>query len=159
MYIQKEKRMKVIYSCLVICAILFSAGNCFCGESTNFSLPELDGKRVKFNMISRNKIVVLNFWASWCSACREEIPILKKLQAAYGEKDVVFLGINIGENEADAKRFIEKYNYPYRVLMDKDRKTVAAYGLLRLPTTIVVAKNGNIIFKGPQPPKTLIQTK
>ena len=159
MYIQKEQKMKVICSCLVICAVLFYAGNCFCGESTNFSLTGLDGKNVKFSLIGRNKIMVLNFWASWCSTCREEIPGLKKLQERYSAKDVVFLGINVGENEADAKRFIEKYHYPYPVLMDKDKKAAKGYGLVRLPTTIVVSKKGKILFSGPQPPDKLNFTK
>jgi len=148
--------MKIICAVIVICAALFSSGKCFSGEAPKFTLPDIEGKNVKLNAVIGKKVIVLNFWASWCSACKEEIPQLKILQASPGAGNVVFLGINVGESKNETKRFIEKYDYPYRVLTDTDRKIAGKYGLIRLPTTVVIGKDGKIVFSGPNPPQDLM---
>jgi len=144
--------MKKYCAVIVLLAALLSQGVCFAQDAPKFSLRGLDGKTFKLGGSAGKKMVVLNFWASWCSACAQEIPALKDLQSSPGADKAVFVGVNVGENRGEVKRFVKKYQYPYPVVMDETRKTAKKYGLTRLPTTVVVDTNGKIVFSGPHPP-------
>jgi cytochrome c biogenesis protein CcmG, thiol:disulfide interchange protein DsbE len=112
----------------------------------------------------RGKPVVLNFWASWCAPCRAEMPLLVRLSHAYSSRGVVFVGVNAEDEAADARRFMAQYHIDFPVVHSADQRVVTAYGLLGLPTTVIVGPDGVIQdkevggFIGPEGERALVKT-
>lgn len=109
----------------------------------DWELAGLDGKTVKLSDF-KGKVVVLNFWATWCPPCRREIPDLIALQKKYG-KDLVVVGVSLDENGlAAVKSFVAKNGINYPVVMG-DQKIASAYGgITAIPTTFVIDRAGKI---------------
>ena len=118
----------------------------------NFSLADLNGE-VRHVSEWDGKVVVVNFWATWCAPCRKEIPFFNSLQARYADKGLQFVGIAVDDLRA-VKRFMEVIPIEYPVLVgDDDAIPIAkAYGNKEgvLPFTVFIDRNGNIasIAKG-----------
>lgn len=91
--------------------------------------------------------VVLNFWASWCAPCKEELPLLEKAWDMYKDKNIRFIGINIMDNRESAELLLKKYGVSYINLFDKDGKVSQMYGVSALPVTVFIDSNGDIVRK------------
>ena len=97
----------------------------------------------------KGKTVFLNFWATWCSPCRAEMPDIQKLYEEFQQEDVVILGVaapNLGreKSEEGIKGFLEENGYTYPVVMDTDAEAFQAYGINSFPTTFMIDKDGNV---------------
>ena len=97
----------------------------------------------------KGKTVFLNFWATWCSPCRAEMPDIQKLYEEFQQEDVVILGVaapNLGreKSEEGIKGFLEENGYTYPVLMDTEAEAFQAYGINSFPTTFMIDKDGNV---------------
>ena len=109
----------------------------------------------------RGKPVLLNFWASWCAPCRAEMPLLVRLYKVYGPRGVVFVGVNVEDEAADARRFMDQYHMDFPVVRAPDHKMMTAYHLVGLPTTVFIGPDGVIRgsevggFIGPEGEKAL----
>jgi len=121
----------------------------------NFSLAMLRpqiGKSALSLSNFKGKAVVLNFWASWCDPCKEEVPLLesawKRLQAQ--RKDVVFLGIDFRESNNNAISFLQLYSITYPTALDADGAVASKYGVTSLPQTIFINRNGTVMSRVPQ---------
>lgn len=114
-------------------------------EATGWTLKNLEGKPVKLSDF-KGKVVLLNFWATWCPPCREEIPDLVSLQKQYASQGLVVLGISMDEGgPARVASFAKKYEINYPIVLG-DEKTSAAYGGIQvLPTTFVIDRKGRIV--------------
>jgi peroxiredoxin len=121
--------------------------------AVKFTLPGLDGKPVKLEDHLGKGYVVLNFWARWCSSCEEEVPQLAALMKSPGADKAVFIGVNVGDTQAKAAKFVAKFKYPYLVALDKDKAVSKSYGVLGLPATLIVDPSGKIVFRGARPPE------
>ncbi|MDR9433711.1 MAG: TlpA disulfide reductase family protein [Spiribacter sp.] len=112
-----------------------------------FSLPELDGPRRSISDWD-GEVIVLNFWATWCTPCREEIPLFTQLQTEFADAGVQFLGIAIDDPEP-MRGFLAQVNMGYPTLygMQSALDVAAAYGNDRgtLPYTVIIDRNGHII--------------
>jgi len=116
----------------------------------NFTLTDLEGKKVSLSDY-KGKIVVLDFWATWCHYCVEGFPGMQKLVDQYKNgNEVVFLLINTWEHSDDKKKLVEdffqKKPYRFHVLMDYETKVVNEFNVGALPTKFVIDKKGNIRF-------------
>lgn len=92
----------------------------------------------------RGKPVLLNFWASWCAPCRAEMPLLVRLYKVYAPRGVVFVGVNVDDEAADARRFMTQYHMDFPVVRPPDHKVMIAYRLVGLPTTVFIGPDGVI---------------
>lgn len=115
------------------------------GKAPDFALKNLEGKTVKLSDF-KNKIVIVDFWATWCGPCRKGIPDLVSLQKQYG-KDVVVLGITVDDDLAEVPPFAKKYNINYPILY-ADSKVIKDFGGIEaIPTSFIIDKKGNIVDK------------
>jgi len=112
----------------------------------DFTLPLLGGGTLNLHAL-RGKPVVLNFWASWCAPCREEMPLLVRLHRTYGPRGVQFVGIDAEDLPADARRFIAQYHVDYRIAQTSDERLMDAYAVPGLPTTVFIGADGIVVEK------------
>lgn len=123
-------------------------------QLTDFTLPIFSKKsKINLSKITKNQKVVINFWASWCTACIKE---LKELEVLKKNNPLAqFIAINAGETPIKIKRFLKKYKFSYTILVDKDKTYSKSIGVLGLPQTIVVGKNRSILYRSDKPPKDI----
>lgn len=113
------------------------------------TLADFDGKPVALAEL-KGKLVVLNFWATWCGPCRTEIPHLIEAQEKYGPSGIVFMGAAVEDNADSVRNFVKTYGITYTVVMagtDKGIALLRALGnqIAGLPFTIVLDRQGNIV--------------
>jgi thiol-disulfide isomerase/thioredoxin len=108
-------------------------------------LEGLNGEKVELSTL-KGKIVFLNFWATWCGPCKEEMPSIEALCQRYKEKDFVFLTISIDYGGAEpVRKFIEKQRYRFPVLLDPAGGTLDLFEINKIPATIIIDKKGKMI--------------
>ena len=116
-----------------------------------FTLPSLAGEtRTRHDY--RGRVVLLNFWASWCPPCREEFPSLQRLQQALGGRDFTVLAIAVADNAAAVDQFLQGRPPGFDVLLDDERKTAADYRAAGVPVTYLLDREGRLLAgkTGPQ---------
>ena len=112
-----------------------------------FSLANLDGKNVSLKDFA-DKVMVVDFWATWCGPCREEIPHLNKLYENYRGKGVVVVGISMdAEGPEVVKQFAKELRMEYPVVMGNENVQQDFGGIVGLPTTFIIDRKGNIVKK------------
>lgn len=99
----------------------------------------------------RGKGIILNFWATWCVPCREEMPHLNKIYDIYKERGIVILGVNYKQKKKSVERYIKKVPISFPILMDLEGKFSDPFNLKALPTTYFIDKNGAVagLYSGP----------
>jgi len=113
------------------------------GQAPDFELKDLDDKEHKLADY-RGKVVVLDFWATWCGNCRKTRPILNALMEKYKDKPTAFLSVNCLEAGGDPEAFIKKNKYPGVQLL-KGNKTSRIYGVKAVPYILVIDRAGRIL--------------
>jgi cytochrome c biogenesis protein CcmG/thiol:disulfide interchange protein DsbE len=93
------------------------------------------------------KLLVLNFWASWCAPCIEETPSLEEFSREFGPKGVVVLGISSDRNEKRYRSFKDRFNVTFETARDPDADISASYGTFQIPETYVIDRSGKVIEK------------
>ena len=112
--------------------------------SEDFSLPLLDGSEGSLSDF-RGKFVFLNFWATWCPPCREEMPSMQALYETLGNDEFEILAVNVLESRDQAASFIEEEGFTYPVMLDRDGRTMLRYGVRSYPTTYFIDQDGFVI--------------
>ena len=115
------------------------------GPAPNFTLKSLNGSNVKLSEL-RGKVVLLNFWASWCGPCREEMPLLNKIHNKYQPLGFTILGVNVEEQSDAAKNFIAQRPVDFPILLDSKNQVSKMYDVVAMPTTVLIDRDGNMRF-------------
>jgi cytochrome c biogenesis protein CcmG, thiol:disulfide interchange protein DsbE len=113
------------------------------GPAPDFTLTLLDGSSVRLADL-KGKVVVINFWASWCGPCRDEAPVLENVWNAYKDKGVVFLGVAYTDTDQGARQFLAEYNSSYPNGLDIGTKISELYNIQGVPETFIIDRNGEV---------------
>ena len=111
-----------------------------------FSLPQLSGETLKLSDY-RGKIVLLDFWATWCDPCRDEIPQFVALQNKLGNRGFQIIGISMDDSPEPVRDFYQQFKMNYPVVMGNAQIGELYGGILGLPITFVIGREGRIYFK------------
>jgi len=112
----------------------------------DFSLTGLDGKTVTPSDL-RGKVVLLDFWETWCVPCRYQARILEGLWPDYQGSDVRFLAVDVSEDLEIVRRFVSKHPFNYPVVRDAEQKLSNQLGIVGLPSLVVVDRSGRIVYQ------------
>jgi peroxiredoxin len=115
-------------------------------QAPDFSLRDSDGAEHRLSDY-RGRVVIVNFWATWCPPCREEMPSMQRAWPAFQEKDIAMLAINVGEDADTVFEFTAYYPVEFPLLLDEDSAVIKAWPVRGLPTTFVVDPQGRIVFR------------
>jgi peroxiredoxin len=111
----------------------------------DFTLKSLAGNNLKLSEMTGN-VVLINFWASWCGPCREEMPLLNALHKKYEPLGFSVLAINVEENVDAARGFMKNFPVEFPVLLDNTNQVSQRYKVIAMPTTVVVDRDGNVRY-------------
>ena len=141
------KKYMSLAVCLAVSLLVFGCANAGqAGEAKNFTLKDLEGKNTSLDSVLKShKAVLVNFWATWCPPCREEIPGLIKLQKNHGGDSFTILGIDEGESATKVSNFVKKIGINYPVLLDSDQSAAEDYRVVGIPTSYLISSEGKIL--------------
>lgn len=111
----------------------------------DFTLPSLGGENVRLHE-QRGRVVMINFWASWCGPCREEMPHLSRLYEKYRASGFTVLAINIDEDPGKAARLAQQLGMRFPVLLDTGKQVSRTYDLSAMPSTVLVDRDGRVRY-------------
>ena len=128
---------------LVALLLLWSSGSM---GAQPLELADLEGRTHRLADY-RGKVVLVNFWATWCAPCREEMPSLERLRQALAGRPFVVLAVNVGEGARVAGDYMRAMPQGFTVLLDRDGRTTKTWGARILPATYVLGTDGEVSFR------------
>ena len=112
----------------------------------DFVLKDLDGNQHRLSDY-RGQVVIINFWATWCPPCRDEMPSMQRAWELLEKEGILMFGIDVGEDEDTIFQFTANYPVEFPLLMDTDSKVIDQWPVRGLPTTFVVDPKGKIVYR------------
>lgn len=136
-------------SLLALCAALAylppAAAELVKGKAPDFTLKSLRGENLKLSE-HRGQVVMVNFWASWCAPCRQEMPVLNDLYLKYKDLGFVLLAVNVEEDSSKAKNWLRDLKVAFPVLLDSANTVSKQYEVNAMPSTYIIDKDGNLRY-------------
>jgi peroxiredoxin len=111
--------------------------------ATDFALPARDGGTLRLSEL-RGQVVMINFWATWCGPCRQEMPLLEQLHAKYEPLGFTLLGVNVEPDSAPAEQWLKRVPVSFPILFDRENKVSALYGVEAMPSTVLIDREGKV---------------
>src|SRR6187402_2762411 len=133
---------KAVFSLVGVFAISVVA---FADAAPDFTLKSSTGENIRLAE-QRGQVVMLNFWASWCGPCRQEMPLLDGISKKYGKMGFVLYGINVDQDTTDAQKVLQKIKVSYPILFDPESKLSSLYKVEAMPSSVFIDKKGNLRF-------------
>ena len=113
------------------------------GAAPDFTLKSNQGENMRLED-QRGEVVMLNFWASWCGPCRQEMPLMNDIYEEYKDLGFTILAVNVDEDSADADRFLSAVPVDFPILYDSNSKVSEMYEVDAMPTTLLIDRDGNV---------------
>lgn len=119
------------------------------GYPSRTAPPQFSGSTLDARQLSlteyQGTVMVLTFWASWCLECRVEMPALERLQSEFSSRGLAIIGVNARESKGAVRRYAKELGLTFSLVLDRDGKINGRYGVIGLPTTFVVGRDGRAI--------------
>ena len=115
------------------------------GKAPDFTLKSNSGKNIKLSEY-RGEVVLLNFWASWCGPCRQEMPLLEQLHERYSSYGFTVMGVNVEEDSSKAKKMLRDVPVTFPILFDTENKASKQYKVSAMPSTVMIDRDGNMRY-------------
>ena len=130
---------------LSLLSLLFVSSVYAASPAPDFTLKSATGENVRLAE-QHGQVVMLNFWASWCGPCRQEMPLLDGIAKKYGKMGFVLYGINVEQDNTDAKKMLKDLGVTFTILYDPESKLSSLYNVDAMPTSVFIDKKGNIRY-------------
>ncbi|MCB9612562.1 MAG: TlpA family protein disulfide reductase [Sandaracinus sp.] len=114
-------------------------------RAPEIGLRDRDGNNVQLSAL-RGKVVLVDFWASWCGPCREEMPVLQRFHQRFGPRGLVVVGVNIDREEVNMRRFLDRTQVGFRIVHDGQHRVADRYAPPRMPSSYLIDKRGVVRF-------------
>jgi len=115
------------------------------GNAPDFTLRTTDGKNLRLAE-QRGRVVLVNFWATWCAPCRQEMPLLNQLYQKYEGSGFTLLGVNVDDDSRNAINLANKLGVSFPVLLDADKTVSKRYELSSMPSTLLIDRDGKVRY-------------
>jgi peroxiredoxin len=115
-------------------------------RAPEFETVDVEGREVRLDSYA-GKVVILNFWATWCPPCRLEMPSMEKLYREFKDQGLEVVAVNFMESPAPILEFVKEKGFTYPILMDRKSRIAESYGVRRLPETVLIGRQGNLLGK------------
>ena len=140
---------------LLLAALSFTAASTAAtlqSPAPDFTLKSRSGENLKLSEL-RGEVVMVNFWASWCGPCRQEMPLLDQLYKRFSPMGFTILGVNVEEDSADAEKVLGEIPVSFPILFDSRNQVSKAYDINAMPSTFLVDRDGKVryLHKGYKP--------
>ena len=139
---------RIIFRAAVYCALILAALVAYAVPQTKERAPRFNAKTMdgeKFtNETTKGKVVLLEFWTTWCPYCFTEAPFVDKINHEYGDKGLLVLTINVGESKKTVKKYLDQHPRTTRIILTDDTNLAAMYEAVEYPIYVVIDKDGNI---------------
>lgn len=130
---------------LVLTASMDSHAVAISDDAPDFTLKSLEGSNLRLEEY-RGQVVLLNFWASWCGPCRQEMPLLDRLHHRYEDTGFAVLGVNVEGEAAPAQEIVDAINVTFPILIDDGQQVSQMYNLQAMPSTVVIDRDGVVRY-------------
>lgn len=135
----------LFFAAFILCSAAFVSAANPGSPAPDFTLTDITGKKISLSEL-KGKVVLLNFWATWCGPCKAEMPALNRLYLELKDKGFVILAVSLDTAEKPVKSFIAEKKLAFPVLMDSDKElSFDLYAVMGLPTTFIIDKKGIIV--------------
>lgn len=124
-------------------SVVFAEGVVTGRAAPDFVLKSDNGYNLRLSEL-RGQVVILNFWATWCGHCRQEMLLLNKLYARYQNTGFTILGINVDNNPAKARKMARKYKINFPILFDESGSVSKLYEVEEMPSNIIISRDGMV---------------
>jgi peroxiredoxin len=147
---KRIKRTLILVTALLIAGRLSAAA--LSGPAPDFTLKSNGGDNIKLSEL-RGQVVMINFWASWCGPCRQEMPLLDQLYQRYQPMGFTLLGVNVEEDSSAANKVLKEIPVTFPILYDTRNKVSENYQVKAMPSTVLIDRDGKMRFlhKGYKP--------
>ena len=115
------------------------------GKAPDFTLKSSSGSNIKLSE-HRGEVVMINFWASWCAPCRQEMPLLEDLYKRYKDGGFTLLGVNVEEDSSKAQDLLRQVQVTFPILFDNKNTVSQLYKVEAMPSTVILDRDGNVRF-------------
>jgi peroxiredoxin len=115
-------------------------------QAPDFTLEDPSGRRLSLKDL-KGKVVFLNFWATWCVPCRQEMPLMEKLHREFKQEGLKMVAVNFGEDKKTVQKFFDELGLTFTAVVDHDGKVGDKYGAWSLPLTYIIDRDGEFIGK------------
>jgi peroxiredoxin len=132
-------------ACLAALASFAAAAALTPGPAPDFTLHSVAGTNLRLKE-QRGQVVMLNFWATWCAPCRQEMPQLNRLYEKYRASGFVLFGVNVDEDVRNAAGTSSRLGLQFPVLLDTDKKVSRLYDLSTMPSTVLIDRDGRVRY-------------
>jgi peroxiredoxin len=138
--------MRVAFAALIaLAASTAPAALAPASTAPDFTLHVMDGPNLRLKE-QRGRVVMVNFWATWCGPCRQEMPQLNRLYEKYKASGFVLLGVNVDDDQRKAAEVAAKLGVTFPVLLDTDKAVSKLYDLSTMPSTVLIDRDGKVRY-------------